>query len=149
MTERNDVVTERKRPHWDLYFLTVAQVISTRSHDEQTQVGAVIVRENRIISTGYNGFPPGLDDESLPKTRPEKYRYMVHAEINALVSCATDLREATLYCTHSPCAECAKALCSSGISRVVYVQKYDNESSAFALELMRMKGMLVDHIFMN
>jgi dCMP deaminase len=115
----------RDRPDWDTYFIWVARAVAVRSPDEETQVGCVIVdRAHRIIAAGYNGFPPGFPDEELPATRPHKYPYMVHAEINAMVSSKSDLRGSTLYCTHSPCADCVKAIATAGISTVVYATKY-------------------------
>lgn len=115
----------RPRPSWHEYFLAIAKTVATRSHDEETQVGCVIVDADcRIIGTGYNGFPPGFPDEELPARRPEKYPYFVHAEINAMVSAKTDLGGAVLYCTHSPCAECVKAVATAGIRLVVYETPY-------------------------
>lgn len=115
----------RNRPDWDTYFLMVARVIAERSPDEETQVGCVIVDgAHRIIAAGYNGFPPGSPDAELPATRPDKYPYMIHAEVNAMVSSKADLRGATLYCTHSPCGECAKAIATAGISSVIYDTPY-------------------------
>lgn len=126
-----------KRPAWDEYFMLIAQTVSLRSHDAETQVGAVIVDENhRILSTGYNGFPPGCDDDALPNLRPAKYPYMVHAEMNAIASSRQDLRNSTLYTTHSPCNECAKAIITAGIKRVVYQQMYRNDNHEFVESLL-------------
>jgi len=115
----------RKRPTWDEYFLNITDVISTRSHDDETQVGCVLVTsDKRIISTGYNGFPPGFDDETLPTTRPEKYEYMVHAEANAISFAKNDLKNCTLYCTLTPCTDCVKLILTSGITRIVCKRSY-------------------------
>ncbi len=111
----------RKRPDPDTYFMMIAEVVSLRSHDEETQIGCVIVSpDGRILSTGYNGFPPGFPDEDLPATRPEKYPYMVHAEINAIASAGRNLRGSTMYCTLTPCKDCVKAVITAGIKRLVY-----------------------------
>jgi dCMP deaminase len=115
----------RTRPEWAPYFLGIAKAVAARSHDAETQVGCVIVdQRKRVISTGYNGFPPGFRDDVLPDVRPAKYPYMIHAEVNAIASCKTDLNGATLYCTHSPCADCVKAIITSGIRSVVYATRY-------------------------
>jgi dCMP deaminase len=125
------------RPSWDDYFLDIAEAVSRRSHDGETQVGAVIVDPNkRILATGYNGFPPGCNDRELPNLRPDKYPYMVHAEINAIASSRQDLRGATLYCTWSPCRDCAKAVITAGIARVVFRKAYKNDDFGFVLDLL-------------
>ncbi len=127
----------KSRPSWDEYFMLIAKTVSLRSHDAETQVGAIIVDENhRILSTGYNGFPPGCDDTELPNTRPAKYPYMVHAELNAIASSRQDLRNATLYTTYSPCNECAKAIITAGIKRVVYEKAYRNDNYDFIETLL-------------
>lgn len=113
------------RLSWDHYFIRMAQEASTRSKDLSTQVGAIIVKDKRIISTGYNGFPRGvIDDISERQLRPTKYDLVAHAEVNAIINCefgAWMTREATLYVTPlPPCNECAKVIINSGIKRVVY-----------------------------
>jgi dCMP deaminase len=122
----------RKRPNWDEYFLGICDAVSERSHDEETRVGVVITdASNRILATGYNGFPPGCDDKMLPARRPEKYAYMVHAEMNAIASSRQDLRGASLYVSHSPCRECTKAIITAGIRRIVFRNRYENEDFLF------------------
>jgi dCMP deaminase len=117
----------RQRPDWDEYFLNIAEAVSRRSHDAETHVGCVIVgSDNRIVSTGYNGFAPGLPDHDLPNTRPAKYPYMVHAEANAVATAKSDLRGCTCYCLFSPCNDCAKLLLAAGIRRIVCLQAYWN-----------------------
>jgi len=113
------------RPKWDTYFLELAKTVATRSHDLETQVGVVIINpEKRILATGYNGFPAGADDAHLPKQRPEKYPFMIHAELNAIVSSPHDLRGCTLYSTISPCEHCAKIIVTAGIQEVVFETEY-------------------------
>jgi dCMP deaminase len=129
---------ERERPGWDEYFLTIADVVSRRSHDPETQVGVVVVDTNkRVIATGYNGFPPGSDDSKLPNLRPDKYPFMVHAEMNAIASSRTDLRDSTFYVTYSPCLECAKAIITAGVKEVVFKSGYDNSDREFVANLLR------------
>ena len=136
--------TEHQRPSWDEDFLGIADAVSKRSHDPQTQVGAVITDENnRIIATGYNGFPPGCDDTSLPNLRPDKYPFMVHAEINAISSSRQDIRGATLYVTWSPCRECAKAIITAGVKKVVYKTSYQNDDYQFVKDFFTQCGIEV------
>ena len=131
------------RPSWDEYFLQLTQVISTRSHDAETKVGAVIVdKKNRILATGYNGFPPGVFNTYLPTNRPEKYNYMIHAEINAIIYAKRDLKGSTLYCTHSPCIDCAKGIITAGIEKVVYIHPY----SEVGLSLLNLVGIQLQRL---
>jgi dCMP deaminase len=135
-----------KRPSWDEYFLDIATAVAKRSHDGETHVGVVIVDENhRILATGYNGFPPGSDDESLPNLRPDKYPYMVHAEINAIASSRQDLRNSTLYCLYSPCRECTKAIITAGVKTVVYQTPYLNDDHQFVHKFLTSCGITVRH----
>jgi dCMP deaminase len=135
-----------ERPSWDDYFLNVAEAVSLRSHDAETRVGVVVVDENkRILTTGYNGFPPGCDDLVLPNLRPDKYPFMVHAEINAIAASRQDLRSSTLYCTHSPCRECAKAIITAGVKRVTYRKAYKNDDHLFVENFLTSCGVIVSH----
>ena len=130
------------RPSWDEYFIEIAEAVSKRSHDGETQVGVVIVDENnRILATGYNGFPPGCDDTKLPNLRPDKYPFMVHAEINAIAASRQDLRNSSLYCTYSPCRDCAKAIITAGVKKIVFKTAYKNEDYEFVMEFMRSCGL--------
>lgn len=129
--------TPIKRPSWDIYFLNIAKAVALRSHDMQTQVGVVIVGDNqRILSTGYNGFPSKCNDGDLPNLRPDKYPFIVHGEINAIVACRQDMRGSTLYSTHSPCRECAKAIITTGIKNVVFDTHYQNEDTEFVSQFL-------------
>lgn len=109
--------------------MDIAHAVSARSKDPATNVGCVIVNQDkRIIGTGYNGMPPGMTETEEMWQRPEKYQWVIHSEIGALVHSTQPVKGGTLYCTMFPCAECAKAIASSGIVRVVYKNdKYDNE----------------------
>jgi len=106
---------------WDNRFLELADKVASWSKDPSTKVGAVIVRPNRtIVSTGYNGFPRGVEDsEALYADRVEKYPRVVHAELNAVLMAKGETEGATLYCTLFPCSECAKAIIQSGVTEVV------------------------------
>ena len=136
-----------ERPSWDSYFLEIAEAVSQRSHDGETKVGVVIIDENkRVLATGYNGFPPGCDDTRLPNLRPDKYPFMVHAEINAIASSRQDLRNSRLYVTWSPCRDCAKAIITAGIRKVIYRKEYKNDDLGFILEFLEHCGVEVQHV---
>ena len=138
--------TEKKRPAWDEYFLTIAEAVAQRSHDGETSVGVVVVDESRrILATGYNGFPPGCKDADLPNLRPDKYPFMVHAEMNAIASSRQDLRNSTLYVTWSPCRDCAKAIITAGIRKVVYKREYKSEDYDFVIDFLKSCGLEVCH----
>lgn len=108
------------RPSWDQYFISMAHLASVRSHDEQTQVGCVIVNENNhIVSLGYNGFPAGTKDCDLPKVRPGKYPYMLHAEQNAISNMNNKQGKLRAYITAFPCCVCAKLLWQNNIRELI------------------------------
>ena len=119
--------SRRQRPTWTDYFLGMAFLASQRSHDVHTQHGCIIVDENRhIVATGYNGFPKGMDDTSLPLTRPEKYLWMDHAEANAVANATRslgDFARLTAYVTGKPCYDCLKTLRRHGVRSVVYANR--------------------------
>ena len=113
---------------WDEYFMGVALLAAMRSKDPNTQVGACIVDdENRILSTGYNGFPSGCSDDEYPWAREggfcdTKYPFVVHSELNAILNArGKNLTGATIYIALFPCNECAKAIIQSGIKNIVYL----------------------------
>lgn len=117
-------MTESKPLNWDEYFLTLAIVTSLRSSDPSTKTGAIFVGpNNRIISTGYNGFPAGVEyPEEYWTNRELKYNHVIHAEMNALMGALKNnvsLENATCYVTWTPCKDCAKHLVAAGIKRVV------------------------------
>ena len=113
------------RPSWTDYFLGLAKVVSQRSHDIHTQHGCVIAdNHNRILGVGYNGFPRGLDDKSLPTSRPEKYEWLVHAERNALSNCVVRPDNAVAYVTGQCCNNCIMALWQEGIEKVIMSQNH-------------------------
>jgi dCMP deaminase len=120
-----------KKPlSWEEYFMTLAIVASLKSKDPSTQVGAVIVdnRSKKVISAGYNGFPRNLDDDKVPQTRPEKYLYVVHAELNAILHAERDLTGCSLYVSVFPCSECMKAVIQTGIKDVVYLNALSGDN---------------------
>ena len=129
---------------WDEYFMGIALLSSMRSKDPSTQVGACIVNsEKRILSMGYNGMPRCCSDDEFPWGKEEnpldsKYLYVCHAELNAILNCASgNVRGCTVYTTLFPCNECAKAIIQSGIAEVVYMSdKYSDSDSVLASKRM-------------
>lgn len=123
----SDKTLAKTRVNWDLYFLNIAEVVKTRSPDIKTQVGAVLVslKDNRIISTGYNSVCAGMDDNCIDWTDRESIRdIVVHAETNAILYAQSKFEDAILYCTLSPCKDCIKLLSATKIRRIVYKNKY-------------------------
>jgi len=117
------------RRSWDDYFGLMVQVIALRSDDEETKVGAVIVdKNNRVISTGYNGTPKGTN---LPKSRPDKYPYMIHSEQNCILFAKCDLTDCKIYVLGMPpCDTCAKMIIQSGITEVIVVNPIIRDGGA-------------------
>ncbi|MBP2651092.1 MAG: ComEB: ComE operon protein 2 [Firmicutes bacterium] len=128
------------RPTWDEYFMDIALVVARRSTCLRRQVGAVIVKGKRLLSTGYNGAPQGLDHcetigclrakQAVPSGQRHELCRGTHAEQNAIVQAAlygVAIAGATLYCTHQPCSACSKMIINAGIKRVVYQQEYPDE----------------------
>ena len=127
---------------WDEYFMGVAVLASKRSKDPNTQVGACIVSQDKVIlSTGYNGFPYGCSDDEFPWAREgedTKYPYVVHAELNAILNArGRSLAGSCIYVALFPCNECAKAIIQSGIKEVVYLSdKYAKTPGTLASKRM-------------
>lgn len=137
-------------------YMAMAKLISKRSKDPNTQVGAIIVsKDDRILSVGYNGFPNGCSDDEFPWARSAKceyntkYPYVVHAELNAILNFRGDNKAfegSTLYVTLFPCHECAKAIIQSGITRIVYLDnKYqDTEDFKESNRMLKAASIMVD-----
>jgi len=116
------------RPDWDTYFKKITLVTSERSPCERLQVGCVLVKENRIVSQGYNGFLPGCPHESIVRNNHEQAT--VHAEQNAIADCAkrgVDCNNSTAYITHYPCIICTRILLAAGIKEIKYINDYKND----------------------
>jgi dCMP deaminase len=114
------------RPSWDTYFMTLAFITAMRSPDESAKHGAIIIDNEKtkiLVSQGYNGYPRGVDHKIVPKTRPEKYYWTIHAEANAILNAGRNgvhLENSILYVTGHPCIECTKKIIQSGIKKVIY-----------------------------
>lgn len=143
----------RQVESWFTYFNTIARQVATRSKDPSTQVGAVIVNENYdIVSTGYNGFPPAVRDTEERWQRPLKYEFVVHAEMNAIARAARfgkHTEGGTLFCTHIPCVNCAKAVIAAGVKGVYYsdfANMTKEEDIAFVTALFKEAGVEIERI---
>ena len=143
------------RPDWDSYCLMIAKVVAGRSTCLRRKVGAVLVRDRQILSTGYNGAPRGVSHcEEVGCLReklgiPSGERHEIcrgsHAEINAIAQAAAAgvaTQCCWIYCTHEPCVYCTKALINAGCVRVVYLHPYPDE---LARSIMKESGVEVVH----
>lgn len=108
---------------WDEWFMRMVYLLSSKSKDPSSKIGAVLTKENQIISTGYNGFPTGVsDDIDRYNERLTKYKYVVHAEHNTILAAAKfgiSTNQSILYTNQMPCNECTKAIIQAGIHQVV------------------------------
>lgn len=128
------------RPSWDEYFMEIAQLVAKRSTCLRRQVGAIAVRERRILATGYNGAPSGLrhclevgclrSEREIPSGERQELCRGLHAEQNVIIQAAlhgVSIWGATLYCTHQPCSLCAKMLVNAGMTEIVFSGDYPDE----------------------
>ena len=136
---------------WDEFFIGLSKYVSLKSKDSSTKVGCVIVDgKQRIISTGFNGFPRGVKDEDLPRDR--KLLRTLHAESNACSFAARSVGGCTAYVTHATCANCAALLIQHGIKRVVFPKPEPaflerwGESYEEAMKMFREAGVYVMEI---
>jgi dCMP deaminase len=131
------------RPTWDEYYLKIACEVAQRATCLRRKVGAVLVRDKRLLTTGYNGAPRGVahceelgcmrDKLGIPSGQRHELCRGLHAEMNALVQAAihgVSVDGSTLYCTNSPCSLCAKMLINSGVTRIVVFEGYPDELAA-------------------
>lgn len=121
------VKTNNDKLKWDEYFMSIALLASCRSPCERLHVGSVIVKNNRIISMGYNGFIPGAPHISRIQDNHEQS--IIHSEINAITDCAkrgTSLDDAKIYITHYPCPHCFRSIAASNIKEIIYLNDYNN-----------------------
>jgi len=99
--------------------MSMAIMAATRSKDSQSQYGCVLVKNKRIIGTGYNSFPRFMPDDILPNIRPKKYPWMIHAEANAIYNSIEDICGCVCYVNGMPCLECLKALYQNRVTEIV------------------------------
>jgi dCMP deaminase len=144
---------------WDVRFLEMAALVATWSSCNQPgrHIGAVIVRDKRILTTGYNGAPAGVvpcrerhsclrRELNIESGTRQEICYAIHAEQNAIIQAAkmgVSLEGATLYCTHQPCVICAKMIINIGIKRIVYKEGYPDK---FSRQVLNEAGLLVEKV---
>jgi len=144
-----------KRPGWDEYFMKITHDVAERAICVKRQVGAVIVKDNRILSTGYNGAPKGFPhctpekcirrQMNIPSGQRHELCRGLHAEQNAIIQAAwhgAKIEGATMYCNYQPCVICVKMMINAGILRLVYEGGYPDELaeemlSASAIKVMK------------
>ena len=146
-------------PDWDTYFMRITKLVATRSSCLRRSVGAVLVKDKRILATGYNGAPAGMahceeagclrDQLHIPSGERHELCRGLHAEQNAIIQAArqgTEIKDSTLYCTTAPCSLCAKMLINAGVTRLVYEGSYpDDRAMAFFAEA----GVKVEHFVLE
>lgn len=132
----------RERPSWDQYFMSIARLASTRSTCLRRQVGAVIVKDKKILATGYNGAPMGLkhcldigclrEELGIPSGERHELCRATHAEQNAIVqaaTCGVSIKDSVIYSTTHPCILCSKLLINAGINKIIIEDSYPDEMS--------------------
>lgn len=141
----------KKRPSWDEYFASITKQVATRSTCLRRKVGAIIVKDKRILTTGYNGAPMGVEncldrgkclreELGIPSGQRHEICRGLHAEQNAIIQAAyhgVNIRDSVIYCTNQPCAQCAKMIINSGIKKIYYFYEYPDELS---LQLLNEAG---------
>ena len=141
---------KNRRPDWDSYFMEIARIVSKRSTCKRRSVGALIVKEKRILSTGYNGAPMGLKHcieaeclrDRLNVASGERHELCrgLHAEQNAIIQAAyhgVSINGADIYSTHLPCSICIKMIINAGIAKVFYADGYPDD---LAMEMIKESG---------
>ena len=142
-----------QRPDWQTYFMDIAQLVSSRSTCLRRHVGAVIVKENRILSTGYNGTPTGIrhcldrgclrDELKIPSGQRHELCRGLHAEQNAIIQAAyhgVSIESSDIYCTNQPCIICAKMIINAGLKKIIIGNSYPDELAA---EMLNEAGLKV------
>lgn len=143
--EETENANEQKKSRYDKAYLRMAHTWAELSHCNRKKVGALIVRDGRIISDGYNGTPAGFDN-CCENEQGETHWYVLHAEANAILKVARSTNDCSggdLYLTLSPCKDCSKLVLQAGIKRVVYTNEYKDTAG---LDFLKSAGLEVVHI---
>ncbi len=147
---------KRARPSWDSYFMDIANLVARRSTCLRRAVGAVLVKDRRILATGYNGAPSGVrhcaetgclrEKLKVPSGQRHELCRGIHAEQNAIIQAAfhgVSIRGADLYCTNQPCSICARMIINAGIKAIYYQDGYQDE---LAREMLAEAHISVQHL---
>jgi len=132
LTNKNN--NKDNRLNWDEYFMSIALLASQRSPCSRLKVGSVVVKDNRLISMGYNGFLPGAPH--ISRLKDDHEQSIIHSEVNALADCAkrgTSLQGAKIYVTHYPCLNCFRSIAACGIKEIIYLNDYKNDETVSEL----------------
>ncbi len=144
------------RPSWDEYFMEIARLVATRSTCLRRSVGAVLIRDKTILTTGYNGAPRGLkhceelggcyrEQLGVPSGERQEICRGTHAEQNAIAQAArvgVSTKDSTLYVTNHPCNICTKILINAGVKRIVYAEGYPDELARYLIEEAQTRDLL-------
>ncbi len=154
LKEREKKKTTSHRPSWEEYFMDITRLVAKRSTCLRRQVGAVLVKDKKILATGYNGAPSRLEhcldigclreSRGIPSGERHELCRGLHAEQNAIIQAAyhgVAIRGATLYCTNHPCIICSKMIINAGIEKVVYEDGYADD---LAKEMLRESGINIE-----
>ena len=139
------------RPSWDEYFTTITRQVASRSTCLRRKVGAIIVKDKRILATGYNGAPRGVrssleigkclrEDLGIPSGERHEICRGLHAEQNAIIQAAyygIQIKDSVIYTTHQPCVLCAKMIINAGIKKIYYFEEYPD---SLAVDLLNEAG---------
>ena len=137
--------TDNIRPTWVEYFKEIVQVTAKRSPCQRLHVGCILIKDNRIVSQGYNGFLPSCIHKSI--VRDDHEQAMVHAEQNAICDCAkrgVSCNNSIAYVTHYPCIICTRLLLASGIKEINYINDYKNDE--LVVELCNQMNVKINQI---
>ncbi len=143
-----------KRPSWDEYFISITREVSTRSTCLRRKVGAIIVKDKRILTTGYNGAPKGVrncleigsclrEELGVPSGQRHEICRGLHAEQNAIIQAAyhgVQIKDSVIYSTTQPCVLCAKMIINSGIKAIYYTESYPDR---LAMDLLKEAGIKI------
>lgn len=116
--------------NWNEYFIQIAKIVALKSKDTKRQVGAILVSEkdNRILSTGYNGLPANINDEIDWNNRELVHSIIIHAEMNCILYANNKYENSILYSTLSPCKDCIKIIAAAKIKKIIYLEEYKDLS---------------------
>jgi len=154
MIPKNPKSNSRPRPSWDEYFMDITHLVTKRSTCLRRQVGAILVKEKKILATGYNGAPSRIDhcldigclrqEQGIPSGERHELCRGLHAEQNAIIQAAyhgVGIQGATLYCTNHPCIICSKMIINAGINRIVYKEGY---ADALGAKMLKESGIHIE-----
>ena len=146
------------RPSWDDYFIAIANMVRQRSTCLRRQVGAVVVKDKRILTTGYNGAPKGMkhcselgclrEAEDVPPGERHELCRGIHAEQNAILQAAyhgVNIRDSVIYCTTQPCIMCSKMIINAGIRKIYYLEDYPDPLSIQMLDEAGVESIRLDY----